>query len=71
MNENPDKAVGRRDLLRLVTSVGIAAAAVAASSSSADAPKIQKGDRGKRKSQYQPNSAEVRTYYRVNGYPKK
>jgi hypothetical protein len=50
-------------------SVGVVAAASTASSSTADA--ATKDDRGKRKSQYQPNSAEVRAFYRVNSYPMK
>ncbi len=71
MAKSREIAAGRRDLLRLMASVGIAAATVTASSSPADAPKTGKGARGKRKSQYQPDSAEVQTFYRVNKYPNK
>lgn len=73
MDKKHEIAIGRRDLLRLVAAVsaGSTAAVVAASSAPADAAKKPKQDRGKRKSQYQPDSPEVQTYYRVNGYPKK
>jgi hypothetical protein len=69
VDEKPIATVRRRDLLRVVASVGVAAAAIAASPSPTDNRKLD--DRGKRKSQYQPNSAEVRAFYRVNSYPKK
>jgi nitrous oxide reductase len=65
--------IGRRDLLRVVASVG-AAATVAASSASPGATATElppNRDRGKRKSQYQANAPEVRTFYRVNSYPTK
>jgi len=61
--------IGRRELFRVAASDG-AAAAVATASSGADDPS-RKSDRGKRKSQYQPNAPEVRTFYRVNSYPTK
>lgn len=63
-------AVRRRDVLRalgLGASVAVAASAAplgdqaAADGASADS---------KRKSRYQPNSANVQNYYRVNRYPK-
>jgi hypothetical protein len=62
--------IGRRDLFRVVAAVGAATAVVTASSPGAtDTP--PKNDRGKRKSQYQANAPEVRTFYRVNSYPTK
>ena len=67
MDEKRRVAIGRRDLLRVAASVGIAGAAVAAAPSSVDA--THQAHRGKRKSQYQGNSAEVQTFYRVNRYP--
>jgi hypothetical protein len=71
MDERNHLAIGRRDLLRVVASVGIAAAAISASPG-ADHTKSKSADsRGKRKSQYQGNSAEVRAFYRVNSYPMK
>jgi len=61
--------IGRRDLFRVAASVGAAAVATAASPGANDPSR--KSDRGKRKSQYQPNAPEVRTFYRVNSYPTK
>jgi hypothetical protein len=72
MDEQRTPRVPRRDLLRAVVLVGVAAGTAGATSTSPDAgAPVKKDDRGKRKSQYQPNAAEVRTFYRVNGYPKK
>jgi hypothetical protein len=62
--------IGRRDLLRVVASVG-AAATVAGSVSSGANELPPNRDRGKRRSQYQANAPEVRTFYRVNSYPTK
>jgi hypothetical protein len=61
--------IGRRELFRVAASVG--AAAVAATASPGPNDPSRKSDRGKRKSQYQPNAPEVRTFYRVNSYPTK
>jgi hypothetical protein len=60
--------VGRRDLLRTLTTVGVAAAATAGSYRPA-AAETATSNRGKRQSRYQANSAEVKTFYRVNSYP--
>jgi hypothetical protein len=69
MHDKNRVAIGRRDLLRVVASVGIAAAALG---TSPGADKTKPSDnRGKRRSQYQGNSAEVRDFYRVNSYPMK
>jgi hypothetical protein len=70
MDEKNRFAIGRRDLLRAVASVGIATAALSASAG-ADKTKPPTDNRGKRRSQYQGNSAEVQTFYRVNAYPMK
>ena len=61
--------VKRRDVLRAVLSAGVAAASVTVQPTSAKSPKAD--DRGKRRSQYQPDSPEVQTFYRVNSYPMK
>jgi hypothetical protein len=61
--------VNRRNLLLGVAALG-AAAATGGASIEAEAAQTD-ATRGKRRSRYQPNSAEVQTYYRVNGYPKK
>jgi hypothetical protein len=63
-------AFGRRDLFRSVAVVGAVAAVTTACSTAASDPP-PKSDRGKRKSQYQANAPEVRTFYRVNSYPTK
>jgi hypothetical protein len=60
--------VGRRDLLRTLTTVGVAAVATAGSDRPA-AAETATSNRGKRRSLYQANAAEVKTFYRVNGYP--
>lgn len=59
----------RRDVLRAVVSAGVVAATVTVQPTSANSPKGD--DRDKRRSQYQPNSPEVQTFYRVNSYPMK
>ncbi len=60
----------RRDVLRAL-GVGAGAAAMATSTSLVE-PAAAQGvsDAEKRKPRYQPNSADVQNYYRVNRYPK-
>ena len=72
MDDKKTIAIGRRDLLRVVASVGIATAALSASPG-AEKPKPADttDNRGKRRSQYQGDAPEVRTFYRVNAYPMK
>jgi hypothetical protein len=64
--------IRRRDLFLGVT---VAAGAMAASSATAasgrDASPELTARRDKRRPQYQPNAAEVQTFYRVNRYPSK
>jgi hypothetical protein len=72
MDEQRTPPVPRRDLLRAIVLVGGAAGTAGATSNPPDpAAPTKKDDRGKRKTQYQPNAAEVQTFYRVNSYPKK
>jgi hypothetical protein len=62
----------RRDLFLVVTSAGVAATLGSAVSSTAPAASAQLSARqDKRRPQYQPNSPEVQTFYRVNRYPAK
>ncbi len=63
----------RRDVFLVVTSAGVAATLGSAVSPTAPAAtSAQLAARGdKRRPQYQPNSAEVQTFYRVNRYPAK
>lgn len=69
-NKKKKESVRRRDLLR-VLGLGAGAAAAAA----ATAPLVEpaaaqtESDAEKRKARYQPNSADVQNYYRVNRYP--
>jgi hypothetical protein len=62
--------IKRRDVLLTALTVGVAAGSLGIPAITA-ADAANKSDRGKRRSQYQPNSAEVQTFYRVNGYPVK
>jgi hypothetical protein len=59
--------IRRRDLLLAVTASSAAAAMGGASTPATPAAR----PRDKRKPQYQANSAEVQTFYRVNRYPAK
>ena len=60
--------VGRRGLLRAVVTGAAAAAAVAAVVRETTAAKPSTTS-DKRRARYQPNSAEVGDFYRVNRYP--
>ena len=66
MDERRKTLIRRRDLLLAVT---VSGAAVAMGSASSPTPAELRRD--KRKAQYQPNSPEVQTFYRVNRYPVK
>ena len=60
---------GRRDFLR---TIGIGTAAAAASTPFVGpAAADTESNNEKRRARYQPNSAEVQTFYRVNRYPTK
>jgi len=59
----------RRDMLRTL-GVG-AAAAVGASTAPVEPALAEAKNDEKRKARYQPNSADVQNYYRVNRYPQK
>jgi hypothetical protein len=63
-----DAKIRRRDLLLAAAASGAAAAAMSAASVPAT---HGVRPRDKRKPQYQANSAEVQTFYRVNRYPAK
>lgn len=67
MEKKSSLPIRRRDLLSLAT-VGTAAVAIdAVLPESAAAFPSDAG--GKRRPRYQPNSAEVKNFYRVNRYP--
>jgi hypothetical protein len=59
----------RRDVLRALAA-GAGAGAAAAASTALVEPALAESDDEKRKARYQPNSADVQNYYRVNRYPK-
>jgi hypothetical protein len=67
MKQRRQMIVRRRDLLSLVLVSAGAAVTNAAAVESAAAKSVDLRD--KRKARYQPNSAEVRNFYRVNSYP--
>ena len=60
--------VGRRDLLRAVIGGAAAAAAITVVALETTAAKPSASS-DKRRSRNQPNSVEVRDFYRVNRYP--
>jgi len=62
--------VGRREFLRTL-GVGTAAAAASAPLIGGPAAADTETNDEKRKARYQPNSASVQTFYRVNRYPAK
>jgi hypothetical protein len=69
MDEPRNAKIRRRDLLIGVSVSGIAAAASVTSIGATGSDTVVRRD--KRKPQYQANSAEVQTFYRVNRYPGK
>jgi hypothetical protein len=67
MDERRKTGIRRRDVLIAVSASGVAAVMGAAPIPSAEAARR----RDKRKPQYQANSPEIQTFYRVNRYPAK
>ncbi len=67
MRERPKTIIRRRDLLSLALAGAGAAVVSAAAVEPAAAQPID--TKYKRRSRYQPDSAEVRNFYRVNAYP--
>jgi hypothetical protein len=68
MKTGASTIVGRRGLLRAAIAGAAAAAGIAAVVRETTAAKASTTN-DKRSARYQPNSAEVRTFYRVNRYP--
>jgi hypothetical protein len=66
VDEQRKSLIRRRDLLLAVT---VSGAMVAVGTASSPTPSELRRD--KRKPQYQANSPEVQTFYRVNRYPVK
>jgi hypothetical protein len=69
MDKPRDTRIRRRDLLLAVSVSGVAA--VASMTSIGSTPSAVVVRRDKRKPQYQANSPEIQTFYRVNRYPGK
>lgn len=69
-NSAEKPALRRRDVLRALGFGAGAAAAVSAAPLVEPAAAQGVSDAEKRKARYQPNSADVQNYYRVNRYPK-
>jgi hypothetical protein len=69
MDEPRNTKIRRRDLLLAVSVSGVAAAASMTSIGSTRPEAMLRRD--KRRPQYQANSPEVQTFYRVNRYPGK
>jgi len=69
MDDRLNPNICRRDLLRALAA-GAGAAAVNAAPAAAATPETETKDAAKkRRAQYQANSPEVQTFYRVNRYP--
>jgi hypothetical protein len=70
MTSRQDSTIGRRDFLRSF-GVGATVTAAAAAPLSIRARADSETADDKRRARYQPNSANVQNYYRVNRYPAK
>lgn len=68
-NSGGNGSMRRRDVLR---AFGVGAGAAMTASTAQVEPGLAQAENNdeKRKSRYQPNSADVQNYYRVNRYPK-
>jgi hypothetical protein len=69
MSQQYAPRIDRRDLMRAVA--GLAVVAAAGTASLTPARGDSETDSEKRKPRYQPSSAEVQTFYRVNRYPER
>ena len=69
MDQQRNIMLRRRDLLLAVSASGVAAAASVTAIGSTQSDVLPRRD--KRKPQYQANSPEIQTFYRVNRYPGK
>jgi hypothetical protein len=69
MSRRATLTIARRDLLRALTLGAGAAAAASVPLTPAQAADDRKTENGR--ARYQPNSADVQNFYRVNRYPAK
>jgi len=70
MKSEPKTKLGRREFLRAL-GAGASVAAVSAAPLATQAVADNESNDEKRKARYKADSPEVKTYYRVNGYPSK
>jgi hypothetical protein len=70
MKEDNKAAVGRRDFLRGVGIGALGVGAVTVSPLMSEAKADSETNDEKRKSRYNPNSPDIKAFYRVNRYPK-
>ena len=68
MKSDGKEKLGRRDFLRAL-GAGAGVAAVSAAPMATPAAADSENNDEKRKARYKADSAEVKTYYRVNRYP--
>ncbi len=68
MRSESKTKLGRRDFLRAL-GAGAGVAATAAGPLATTAKADSETNEEKRKARYKPDSAEVKTFYRVNRYP--
>jgi hypothetical protein len=69
MSQRLDPIIGRRDVIRALT--GVAVAAAAGTAPLAPAAGDSENSSEERKTRYQADSPVVQTFYRVNRYPAK
>jgi hypothetical protein len=70
MHDRLNPKVDRRDVVRVLAGMGVAATATSAAPLGPAAADTENHSE-KRKARYQANSPEVQTFYRVNRYPAK
>jgi hypothetical protein len=66
MNEEQKSKLGRRDFLR---AVGAGASLAVTAAPLATEAAADESDADKKKARYNPNSDDIKAYYRVNRYP--
>jgi hypothetical protein len=69
MKSGVSTIVGRRGLLGAMITGAVVAAGITAVRLETTAAEPTTTSKDKRRARYQPNSAEVRNFYRVNRYP--
>ena len=70
MKQRPNRHIGRRDVFRFLT-LGAGAAVAAATPLMPAQAADQSGRLNDGRARYQPGSADIQNFYRVNRYPPK